>query len=356
MVWVWICEPLAFLVPNNIWFKAHFLITVLNSGNYSLRLRALLFFFIDLLKCSNLWWLSGISFLPLILSPHSFPLCLSLRSCPQTSLGLLKELRLFFFFKAEPVSSFLFHFDAHQKKAMTVSARAGGSVRQGLFGGLSSSWGALEPLDPVACAFLFMPGFEVVLVKASFGKLFLSLTWQASGMGFASAYLRVGIDVCAGGFYVWHFCIRGAAALTQTLARSLRVTHIHTLVPIFSPVDSILSTRWWALLSHLSLFFHSSLHQESLFQHLTFNPLIPPMHSVRCFSIASNWYKMDLWSLFWERQWQHWVCLLVNNNNWKTTTGDNTYLEVNEEFLQAKLYFLFGLLSDRTMVNRVLWS
>lgn len=40
-----ICEPLAVLFPNNIWFKAHFLITVLNGGNYSLRLRALLSFF-----------------------------------------------------------------------------------------------------------------------------------------------------------------------------------------------------------------------------------------------------------------------------------------------------------------------
>lgn len=166
---------------------------------------------------------------------------------------------------------------------MTVSARAGGSVLQGLFGVWAQAGGALELSDPAACVFLFMPGFEVVLVKASFGKLFLSLTWQASGMGFASAYLRVSIDMCAGGFYVWRFCIRGAAALTQTLPRSLRVTHIHTLVPIFSPVDSILSTHWWALLSHLSLFFHSSLHQESLFQHLTFNPLIPPMHSVRWF-------------------------------------------------------------------------
>lgn len=111
----------------------------------------------------------------------------------------------------------------------------------GFIWGLSSSWDALELSDPVACAFLFMPGFEVVLVKASFGKLFLSLTWQASGMGFAFAYLRVSVDVCAGGFYVWHICIRGTAALIRTFPRSLRVTHIHTLVPFFSPVDSILS-------------------------------------------------------------------------------------------------------------------
>lgn len=101
LVQVWLWEPLALLLPHNIWFKAHFLITVLNSGNYSLRLRALLSFFMDSLRCSNLWWLSGMSFLPLILSPHSFPICLSLSSCPQTSMGQLKEfggfLFLFFF-------------------------------------------------------------------------------------------------------------------------------------------------------------------------------------------------------------------------------------------------------------------
>lgn len=98
IVQVWLCEPLAFLLPHNIWFKAHFLITVLNTGNYSLRLRTLLSFFMDSLRCSNLWWLSGMSFLPLILSPHSFPICLSLRSCPQTSTGRLKEFGGFLFF------------------------------------------------------------------------------------------------------------------------------------------------------------------------------------------------------------------------------------------------------------------
>lgn len=98
MVQVWLCGPLAFLLPHNIWFKAHFLITVLNSGNYSLRLRALLSFFMDSLRCSNLWWLSGMSFLPLILSPHSFPICLSLRSCPQTCTGWLKVWGISFFF------------------------------------------------------------------------------------------------------------------------------------------------------------------------------------------------------------------------------------------------------------------
>lgn len=86
------------LLPHNIWFKAHFLITVLNSGNYSLRLRALLSFFMDSLRCSNLWWLSGMSFLPLILSPRSFPICLSLSSCPQTSMEWLKEFGGFLFF------------------------------------------------------------------------------------------------------------------------------------------------------------------------------------------------------------------------------------------------------------------
>lgn len=75
----------------------------------------------------------------------------------------------------------------------------------GVIWGLSSSRGAPEPSDPIACVFLFMPDFEVVLLKASFGfvgRLFLSLTWQASGMGLVSAYLWVSIDVCGGGFYV----------------------------------------------------------------------------------------------------------------------------------------------------------
>lgn len=111
---VWLCEPLALLLPHNIWFKARFLITVLNSGNYSLRLRTLLSFFMDSLRCSNLWWLSGMSFLPLILSPHSFPICLSLPSCPQTSTGRLKEFGgfLFFFFNAKPMSRFYTNYEA----------------------------------------------------------------------------------------------------------------------------------------------------------------------------------------------------------------------------------------------------
>lgn len=43
-----------------------------------------------------------------------------------------------------------------------------------------------------------MQGFEVVLLNASFGcigELFFNLAWQAYGLGFASAYRWVSIDV-----------------------------------------------------------------------------------------------------------------------------------------------------------------
>lgn len=48
------------------------------------------------------------------------------------------------------------------------------------------------------CLCIFMQGFEVVLLNASFGcisKRFFNLAWQAYGLGFASAYLWVSIDV-----------------------------------------------------------------------------------------------------------------------------------------------------------------
>lgn len=75
--------PLLLLLPSKIWFRAHFLITVLARSNYNLRLRAVSPFFIGSLKCSNLWWL-GTSILLLILSLSLLlSICLSLsRSAP----------------------------------------------------------------------------------------------------------------------------------------------------------------------------------------------------------------------------------------------------------------------------------
>lgn len=54
------------------------------------------------------------------------------------------------------------------------------------------------PSHECVCVCIFMQGFEVVLLNASFGcigKLFFNLAWQAYGMGFASAYRWVSIDV-----------------------------------------------------------------------------------------------------------------------------------------------------------------
>lgn len=55
-----------------------------------------------------------------------------------------------------------------------------------------------KPADPFACVCLFMQGFEVALLNASFGcigKLFFNLVWQAYGLGFASTYRWFSIDV-----------------------------------------------------------------------------------------------------------------------------------------------------------------
>lgn len=43
-VYVCVCALVALLLPSKIWFKAHFLITVLARGNYNLRLRAVSLF------------------------------------------------------------------------------------------------------------------------------------------------------------------------------------------------------------------------------------------------------------------------------------------------------------------------
>lgn len=49
--------------------------------------------------------------------------------------------------------------------------------------------------------------------------------------------------MCVAGAFMCDTSVLDAAALIRTLPRSLHLTHIHTLVPIFSPVDSILSAR-----------------------------------------------------------------------------------------------------------------
>lgn len=52
---------------------SHLLITVLARSNYNLRLRVFSLFFTGPLKSSNLWWLSGMSILPLLLLVPSLP-------------------------------------------------------------------------------------------------------------------------------------------------------------------------------------------------------------------------------------------------------------------------------------------
>lgn len=83
--------------------------------------------------------------------------------------------------------------------------------RTAVIWGLSSSWGTPKPSDPFACVCIFMQGFEVVLLNASFGcigKLFFNLAWQAYGLGFASTYHWVSIDVWAWGLWNRGFYLR----------------------------------------------------------------------------------------------------------------------------------------------------
>lgn len=72
-------------------------------------------------------------------------------------------------------------------------------MRTALIWGFELGLGRLQsPRIPFACVCIFMQGFEVVLLNASFGcigKLFFNLAWQAHGLGFASAYRWVSIDV-----------------------------------------------------------------------------------------------------------------------------------------------------------------
>lgn len=72
--------------------------------------------------------------------------------------------------------------------------------RTAVIWGLHSIRGTPKPADPFACVCLFMQGFEVVLLNASFGcigKLFFNLAWQAYGLGFA---LHIPL--------VQHWCLR----------------------------------------------------------------------------------------------------------------------------------------------------
>lgn len=72
--------------------------------------------------------------------------------------------------------------------------------RTAVIWGLHSIRGTPKPADPFACVRLFMQGFEVVLLNASFGcigKLFFNLAWQAYGLGFA---LHIPL--------VQHWCLR----------------------------------------------------------------------------------------------------------------------------------------------------
>ena len=86
-----------------------------------------------------------------------------------------------------------------------------GHGRRQLFGVCARSWGAPKPPAPFACVCIFMQGFEVVLLNASFGcigELFLNLAWQGSRLGFASTYRWVSIDVWGRGLLKLGFYIR----------------------------------------------------------------------------------------------------------------------------------------------------
>lgn len=104
----------------------------------------------------------------------------------------------------------------------------------------------------------------------------------------------VSADVCDGELFTCDTSALEALLLSFGLLSAATVERFHALLPIFSPVDSTLSARWVsASLPPPPLLILSPL-QESSFQHLTFNPLIPPMQSVRRLSTASNWCKPDL--------------------------------------------------------------
>lgn len=78
--------------------------------------------------------------------------------------------------------------------------------------GVCARAGALQRTsEPLACVCIFMQGFEVVLLNASFGcigKLFFNLAWQAYGLGFASAYLWVSMDMWDWGLWCQGFHLR----------------------------------------------------------------------------------------------------------------------------------------------------
>lgn len=163
MVRVRICEPLAVLFPNNIWFKAHFLIIVLNGGNYSLRLRALLSFFIDSPKCSNLW-------------------CLFWDELPPS----------------HPVSSLI---------PPSVSHSA--PVRKHLQGCRKSrGYFFLLFLMRSRCRVFISVSRESIIWPT------LPQGWGSPPHTSGSALMRV-----TGSFYVRHMCVGGAAALIRTLLR-----------------------------------------------------------------------------------------------------------------------------------------
>lgn len=134
-------------------------------------------------------------FLPLILSPHSFPICLSLCSSPQIPRWSdFRNLRGIFL-----RVSFSFVVKVRQADKIQRGRVCQWTHMTTVICCLSSSWGTPKALRSLCmCVCIFMQGFEVVLLNASFGcigKLFFNLAWQAQGLGFASAYLWVSIDV-----------------------------------------------------------------------------------------------------------------------------------------------------------------
>lgn len=110
------------------------------------------------------------------------------------------------------------------------------------------------------CVCIFMQGFEVVLLNASFGcigKLFFNLAWQAYGLGFASAYRWVSIDVWdwglwSRGFYLRCLFDRAAPALGYQPGTPPPTPQTHTTMPIeFSHSLTLTPCQLWCTLTFI---------------------------------------------------------------------------------------------------------
>lgn len=144
-----------------------------------------------------------------------------------------------FFFNAKPMSRFYTNYEAlfsvkmrRQRAFVPVDVHVRG------YSGSELNRDAPEPSDPIARVFLFMPDFEVVLLKASFGVVIWQTLPQLNLAG-----VRDGVGLCIP--LGQHCCVwRGLLCVTHlhqmlllsyTLPCSLRLTHLFPFSPLSTP-------------------------------------------------------------------------------------------------------------------------